>query len=55
MMTFNDFIKNYNFKKKTTSNKKLQQVLSSLSWNDIGIYLQDGPFSSDLGIVNLYP
>ena len=23
--------------------------------NDIGIYLRDGPFSSDMGIVNLHP
>ena len=55
MMTFNDFIKKYKLKSKATSNIKIQQVLSSLSLNDVGIYLRDGPFSSDIGIVNLHP
>ena len=54
-MTFNDFNKKYNLRNKPTSNKKIQQVLSSLSLNDVGIYLRDGPFSSDIGIVNLHP
>ena len=26
-----------------------------MSSNDIGIFLRDGPFSSDIGIVNLHP
>ena len=55
MMTFNDFIKKYNLRNKATSNIKIQQVLSSLSLNDVGIYLKDGPFESDIGIVNLHP
>ena len=54
-MTFNEFIKKHNLKNKATSNIKIQQVLSSLSVNDIGIYLRDGPFESDIGIVNLHP
>ena len=55
MITFNDFIKKYNLRNKATSNKKLQQVRSSFSLDDIGIYLRDGPFKSDIGIVNLHP
>ena len=55
MMTFNDFIKKYKLKNKTTSNIKIQQVLSSLSLKDVGIYLRDGPFSINIGIVNLHP
>ena len=55
MMTFNDFIKKYNLRNKATSNIKIQQVLSSQSLNDVGISLRDGPFSSDIGIVNLHP
>ena len=55
MMTFNGFIKKHNLKNKATSNIKIQQVLSSLSLNDIGIYLRDGPFEFDIGIVNLHP
>ena len=51
----NDFIKKYNLKNKATSNIKIQQVLSSLSLNDVGIYLGDGPFEFDIGIVNLHP
>ena len=55
MMTFNNFVRKYDLKNKATSNIKIQQVLSSLSLNDIGIYLRDGPFESDIGIVNLHP
>ena len=53
-MAFNDFIKKHNLKNKATSNIKIQQVLSSLSLNDVGIYLREGPFESDIGIVNLH-
>ena len=55
MITFNEFIKKYNLRNKATSNIKIQQVLSSLSLKDVGIYLRDGPFKSDIGIVNLHP
>ena len=55
MMTFNDFIKKYELKNKATSNIEKQNILSSLSLNDVGIYLRDGPFKSDIGIVNLHP
>ena len=54
-MKFNDFIKKYKLKNEATSNIKIQQVLSSLSLNDVGIYLRDGPFESNIGIVNLHP
>ena len=54
-MTFNDFVQKYNLKNKATSNIKIQQVLSSLSLNDVGIYLKDGPIESDIGVVNLHP
>ena len=54
-MTFNDFIEKHNLKNKTTSNIKIQQVLDSMRLNNVGIYLRDGPFSSDIGIVNLHP
>ena len=54
-MMFNDFIKKYKLKNKATSNIKIQQVLSSLSLNDVGIYLRDSLFSTDVGIVNLHP
>ena len=55
ILTFNDFIIKYNLRNKATSTIKIQQVLSSLSLNDVGIYLRDGPFESDVGIVNLHP
>ena len=55
ILTLNDFIEKYNLKNKGTSNIKIQQVLSSLNLNDVGIYLRDGPFSSDVGVVNLHP
>ena len=55
MMTFNDFVHKHKLENKATSNIKIQQVLSSLSLDDVGIYLRDGPFSSDIGFVNLHP
>ena len=55
MITFNEFIKKFNLKNKATSNIKIQNILSSLSLNDVGIDLRDGPFKSDIGIVNLRP
>ena len=55
MMTFNVFIKKYKLKNKATSNIKIQQVLNSIGLNNVGIYLRDGPFESDIGIVNLHP
>ena len=54
-MTFNDFIKKYKLKNKATSNIKIQQVLNSIGLNNVNIYPRDGPFSSDIGIVNLHP
>ena len=54
-MSFNDFFKKYKLKNKATSNMKIQQILSSLSMNGVGIYLREGPFKSDIGIVNLHP
>ena len=55
MMKFNDFVKKFDLKNKATSNIKIQQVLNSIGLNNIGIYLRDGPFESDIGIVNLHP
>ena len=55
MMTFNDLITKYKLRNKATSNIKIQQVLSSLSLNEVEIYLRYGPFESDVGIVNLHP
>ena len=55
MMTFNEFIEEFNLKNKATSNIKIQQVLSSLSLYGVGIFLRDGPFKSDIGIINLHP
>ena len=55
MMSFNDFIKKHNLGNKATSNIKIQQVLDSMRLKNVGIYLRDGPFSSDNGTVNLHP
>ena len=54
-MAFNEFIKKYNLKNKATSNIKIQQVLNSIGLNNVNFYLRDGPFSSDIGIVDLHP
>ena len=53
-MSFIDFLHKENLKNKTRTILKIQQVLSSLSLNDVGIYLGDGPVESDVGIVNMH-
>ena len=54
-MTFNDFIKKNNLRNKATSNIKIQQVLNSIGLVNVGAYLRDGTFESDIGIGNLHP
>ena len=55
MITFNEFNKKHNLKNKATSNIKIKQVLNSIGLNNVNIYLRDGPFLSDIGILNLHP
>ena len=55
MMSSNDFVHKYKLKNKATSILKICLILSSFSLNKVGIFLRDGPFSSDIGIVNLHP
>ena len=55
MITFNDFVHKHNLKNKATSNIKIQKVLTSVGLDNVNIYLRYGPFSSDIGIVNLHP
>ena len=55
MKTFSDFVYENKLKNKATSNIKLKQVLDSIRLYDVGIYLGDGPFSNDIGVVNLHP
>ena len=53
-MTFNDFVQK-KLNNKATSKIKNQKVLTSIGLDNVNIYLRDGPFSSDIGIVNLHP
>ena len=52
---FNEFVHKYDLKNKATSNIKIRQVLSYIRLDDVGIYLRDGPFKSDIGIAILHP
>ena len=54
-MTFEDFVHKYKLKNEATSNMKIQQIIGSIGLDNVGIYLRDGSFSSDIGIVNLHP
>ena len=54
-MLFNDFVYNYELKIKATSNIKKQQVFKSFGLDNVGIYLRDWLFPSDIGFVNLHP
>ena len=55
MITFSDFVHKYKIKIKAKSNIKIHQILCSFGLNNVGIYLRDGPFESNIGIVNLHP
>ena len=55
MITFKDFVHKHNLKNKATSNIKVQKVLTSVGLDNANICPRDGPFSSDIGIVNLHP
>ena len=53
---FIDFVQKHNLKNKATSNIKIYEVLKQIGVDSkVGIYLRDGPFSSDIGIVNIHP
>ena len=54
-MSFDEFIKKHNLKNKASSNIKIQQVLNSIGLRNVGLFLRDGPFESDIGIINLHP
>ena len=56
ILTFNDFVRKHDLKNKATSNVKIYEVLKNIRLDTkVGIYLRDGPFSTDIGIVNLHP
>ena len=56
MITFNDFVHKHKLKNKATSSIKIYEVLKNIGLDKkVGVYLRDGPFSSDTGIVNLHP
>ena len=55
-MSFNDFVHKNNLKNKATSDIKTDEVLKNIGLHTkVGIYLRDGPFPSDIGIINLHP
>ena len=54
-ITFNDFVHKFNLKHKATSNIQIRQVFGSFGLYNVGIYLRDGPFPSDIGVVSLHP
>ena len=56
MMSINDFVHKYILKKKATSNIKVYEVLKNKGVDSkVGIYLTDGDFSTNYGIINLPP
>ena len=55
-MLFNEFVRVHDLKNKATSNIKIYEVLKNIGLDTkVGIYLRDGSFSTDIGIVNLHP
>ena len=54
-LSFNHFVHSYKLKNKATSNVEIDRVLFSIGLDNVGIYLRDGSFSTDNGILNLHP
>ena len=55
-MTFNEFVHKHKLKNKATNNIKICEVLKNIGLDSkVGNYLRDGPFSSDIGTVNVHP
>ena len=55
-MTFNEFVHTHKLKNKATSNIKIYEVMKNIAQDKkTENYLRDGPFSSDIGIVNIHP
>ena len=54
-MSFNNSLHQHKLKNKETSKLKTQQVLLCSDLSDVGIYLRNRPFSSDIEIGNLHP
>ena len=55
LWSFTDFVREDDLKKRATSNIKIQEIPDSVGIDNVGIYLSDGPFSSDIEIVTLHP
>ena len=54
-MPFNDFLHKYKLNNKATSNIKNFQDLFFIRLENVDMNLRDGPFSSDVRIINLSP
>ena len=53
---FNEFVHEHDLRNEATSNIKINKVLKNIGlYSKVGIYLRDGPFSSDTDFVNLHP
>ena len=59
MVLYKDFIQRHKLENKATSIKKIQQVFSSISVNNLGgceaTFLRGGPYTTNTGIGNLRP
>ena len=54
-MSLIDVVHKNKLRNKAISNIKTQQILCSTGLNIVGIFLLDGPFDSDIGILNIHP
>ena len=50
-LSFKEFIEKYGLKNEATSNVKIKEILNTLQLNSTGIYMRDGKFRTDSGIV----
>ena len=54
-LSFKEFIEKYRLANEATSNVKIKEILKLMSITECGIYMRDDKFTTNSGIVNLYP
>ena len=55
MLSFNHFVHKHILQNKAWSVIESQQIFPSLCLRDVGVCLRDGPFTTDAGVLIVYP
>ena len=55
ILSFSEFIHKYSLQNRVTLNVKNQNIPSSLTLNDVEIFLRDGPINIGIVIISFHP